>query len=237
MRESKPDAVARLVREKIADGTLKPGGPAPTAAALARETGFAKLTCRTGLRILLAGGTLTRGNGPAARHRVAPPAGSAALDAVALRDRLSQTLAARRHDRGLTQPELGKLIGASRTTVGHAETGHVWQSRKFWGHADAVLIAGGELLRLYDAYQIATHAPPPGPVPSAEPVPATVLLAGIARTPDGVLVTWPDGTETLVRPPDHQDPETSGAGPPPPSPVPEQYPHRKGVHREPRPLG
>lgn len=228
MRESKPDAVARLVREKIADGTLKPGGPAPTAAALARETGFAKRTCENGLRILLVGGTLTRGNGPAARHRVAPPAGSAALDAAALRDRLSQTLAARRHARGLTQPELGKLIGASRTTVGHAETGHVWQSRKFWVHADAVLIAGGELPRLYDAYQIARHAPSPGPVPWAEPVPAPVLLAGIARTPDGVLITWPDGTETLARPPGRQDPENSGAGPPPPEPRPGAVPAQEG---------
>ncbi len=42
------------------------------------------------------------------------------------------------------------------TTVGHAETGRLWQSRRFWEKADAVLDAHGELLRLHDARRTAT---------------------------------------------------------------------------------
>jgi DNA-binding transcriptional MocR family regulator len=67
----KYETVAGLVRDMIADGTLKPGAPAPSGAALARETGFRTLTCRKALRALLADGTLTWGASPNARLRVA----------------------------------------------------------------------------------------------------------------------------------------------------------------------
>lgn len=49
----KRDDVASLVREMIADGTLKPGGAAPSGAALAEKTGYSSLTCRAALRLLL----------------------------------------------------------------------------------------------------------------------------------------------------------------------------------------
>ena len=37
----------------------------------------------------------------------------------------------------------------------------------------------------------------------AEPLP--VLPVSVTITPDGVAVAWPDGTETLARPPCSQD--------------------------------
>src|ERR1700733_14251876 len=150
MAALKQEAVARLVREKIADGTLKPGGAAPSAAALARETGCSPVTCRMALRVLVADGTLTRGVSSTARLRVAQPGGACHPDAVTLRERLSRTLAARRRACGQTQPALAARLGVSVTTVGHAETGRVWQSREFWQRADGLL--GGELPRMYDAY-------------------------------------------------------------------------------------
>jgi hypothetical protein len=41
----------------------------------------------------------------------------------------------------------------SVTTIGHAQTGRVWQSRAFWERADNAVNAGGELLALHDAYR------------------------------------------------------------------------------------
>jgi hypothetical protein len=46
----------------------------------------------------------------------------------------------------------------SVTTVGHAETGRLWQSRHFWEQADAVLGADGDLLRRHDAFRAASAA-------------------------------------------------------------------------------
>ena len=46
-------------------------------------------------------------------------------------------------------------VTSSATTVGHAETGRLWQSRQFWERADSGLGAGGALLRLHDAYRAA----------------------------------------------------------------------------------
>ena len=57
---------------------------------------------------------------------------------------------------GLTQAELAALAGVSVTTVGHAETGRTWQSRRFWERADTALRAAGDLLRLHDAYRAAS---------------------------------------------------------------------------------
>jgi hypothetical protein len=107
------------------------------------------------LRSLLKDGTLVPGPSPNARFRVAavgrePDPG----------DALSAALAARRHAAGLHQPELAALVGRPVTTVGHAETGRLWQSRQFWENADKALNAHGELLRLHDAYRAAGRAVP-----------------------------------------------------------------------------
>jgi DNA-binding XRE family transcriptional regulator len=135
----KRETVAGIVRGMITDGTLKPGAPAPSGAALARETGYSTLTCRAALETLVKDGTLARGVSPTARLRVAQPPGSGAVDAEALRVALSKALAARRRAAGMTQPELAVKLGVSLTTVGHAETGRLWQARDFWLLADQEL--------------------------------------------------------------------------------------------------
>jgi GntR family transcriptional regulator/MocR family aminotransferase len=65
--------VAAAVRGQIADGTLRPGQPAPSGAALSRVTGYSTLTCRRALRVLVADGVLTPGPSRNARPRVAGP--------------------------------------------------------------------------------------------------------------------------------------------------------------------
>jgi len=156
--------VAAAVRGQIADGTLRPGQPAPSGAALSRITGYSTLTCRRALRVLIADGVLAPGPSRNARPRVAgPPQSPAARDLASAARALATGLAARRRAKGLTQPELAELIGISVTTVGHAETGRLWQSRQFWEHADAVLGAGGDLLRLHDAYREAGASGAAGP--------------------------------------------------------------------------
>ena len=205
------DAVTSLVRQMIADGTLKPGGAAPSGRALARETGLQPATCRRALRELVEDGTLTRGVSATARLRVAQHGRAARPDKETLRWRLSGTLGALRRAAGMNQPDLAAQLGVSSTTLGHAETGRLWQAREFWQRADALL--GNGLLDLYDAYQAAGHS-------AAREEPASVLPvlpASVTITPDGVLVLWPDGTETLVRPHGRQDPEDFGAGPYPPA--------------------
>ncbi len=149
--------VAAAVRGQIADGTLRPGEPAPSGAALSRITGFSALTCRRAVRILVEDGVLSPGPSRNARPRVAgPPQPPAERDLATAARALSGGLAARRRARGLTQPDLAGGLGVSVTTIGHAETGRLWQSRQFWEHADAVLGAGGDLLALHDAYREAS---------------------------------------------------------------------------------
>jgi hypothetical protein len=148
--------VAEAVRAQIADGTLRPGQPAPSGAALSRVTGYSTLTCRKALRVLIADGALIPGPSRNARPRVAgPPQLPVERDLAAAARALAAGLAGRRRANGLTQPELAGRIGVSVTTVGHAETGRLWQSRQFWDRADAILGAGGGLLRLHDAYRTA----------------------------------------------------------------------------------
>ncbi|MGH3249218.1 MAG: GntR family transcriptional regulator, partial [Trebonia sp.] len=65
--------VAAAVRGQVADGTLRPGQPAPSGAALSRVTGYSTLTCRRALRILIADGVLLPGPSRNARPRVAGP--------------------------------------------------------------------------------------------------------------------------------------------------------------------
>jgi Helix-turn-helix domain/Bacterial regulatory proteins, gntR family len=110
---------AAIVRAQVADGTLKPGQPAPSGAHLARLTGFSTLTCRRALRDLLTEGTLVPGPSRNACPRVAAPGKPGTGDAAAL----SRALAALRRAAGLSQPALAALTGYSTTTVGHAETG------------------------------------------------------------------------------------------------------------------
>ena len=103
----------------------------------------------------------------------------------------------------------------SVTSVGHAETGRVWQSRAFWERADGVLLAEGALLRLHDDHQAAVVRPAPAGSPGtacAAPVP--VLPASVTITPDGVAVVWPDGTRALARPPGRLWLSRSGSVPP-----------------------
>ena len=145
--------VAATVKGQIADGTLRPGQPAPSGAALSRVTGFSSLTCRRALRILIADGVLLPGPSRNARPRVAgPPQRGSDGDFVAAARALSAGLAVRRRANGLTQPALALRMDISVTTIGHAETGRLWQSRDFWVNADGALGASGDLLRLYEAF-------------------------------------------------------------------------------------
>jgi hypothetical protein len=185
----KYEQAAAIVRAQITDGTLKPGQPAPSGDALARLTGFSTLTCRKALRTLIRDGILTPGPSPAARPRVAAPGGPRPGDAAR---RLSRALAAARRASGLTQPALAAITGYSVTTIGHAETGRLWQSRDFWEKADLTLAAGGELTRLYDAYRAGTGQPD------------TLLPDAPAGPPALTYLTlhWSDGTATTAYPSD-----------------------------------
>jgi hypothetical protein len=111
---------------------------------------------------------------------------------------LSASLAARRRAFGLTQVQFAAALGVSVTTVGHAETGRLWQSRRFWEKADAVLDAHGELLKLHDAHRTATVptqavGADAGETPFKKPHanPATVAC---------IVIVWSDGTLTPVVP-------------------------------------
>ena len=188
---------AAVVRAQVADGTLKPGDAAPSGAQLARLTGFCEMTCRRALRILISDGILVPGLSTNARPRVAAPGGTAPQGAARL---LSRTLSALRRANGLDQPALARITGYSVTTIGHAETGRLWQSREFWVKADLALAAGGELARLHDAYRAETAAPAQAPVqPAAGPLPAGVAAGPVSLA--GVTLHWSDGTVTTVGPP------------------------------------
>ena len=134
--------VAASVRAQIEDGTLKPGSPAPSGAALARATGYSVLTCRKALVLLIMEGILRPGPSPNARARVAGT-DPACPDLAARAAALSGALADRRRAAGYTQLELAEITGYAVTTIGHAETGRRRQSRTFWGAADKTLNAGG----------------------------------------------------------------------------------------------
>jgi DNA-binding transcriptional regulator YhcF (GntR family) len=181
--------VAAAVKGQIADGTLRPGQPAPSGAALSRVTGYSTLTCRRALRVLIADGVLLPGPSRNARPRVAgPPQRQAERDLAAAARALSRGLSSRRRANGLTQPELAGIVGVSVTTIGHAETGRLWQSRQFWEHADAVLRAGGELLRLHEAFGEAGASsaaePPEAGAPRAADPPGTADPADPAGAGD-----------------------------------------------------
>lgn len=153
---AKRDAVLQVVRQRIGDGTLKPGASV-AAAALARETGTSVGTSRAALRLLLADGTLVEGASKTAQFKVAVP-GASGDTAQTSQAELSRTLASLRRARGLTQPQLAAELGVSVTAVGHAETGRTWQKADFWHRADDVLSGRGKLVSLYDRYRAALAA-------------------------------------------------------------------------------
>jgi len=192
--------VAISVRAQIADGVLRPGESVPSAAALARVTGFSTLTCRKALSTLLKEGALVPGHSRHARPRVPAPNSSPSERTLADAGRaLAASLAVRRRAFGLTQSQLATAIQVSVTTVGHAETGRLWQSRPFWERADTALDADGELLGLHDAYRAAGVLPPKtdavaGTSPVREAVSSVVTVSCIT-------ITWSDGTITTVDPP------------------------------------
>jgi DNA-binding transcriptional regulator YhcF (GntR family) len=204
--------VAADIRARIADGTLLPGQPAPSGAALAHTTGYSVLTCRKALRILIRDGVLVPGPSRNARPRVPARTSSERTVADAARI-LSESLAAWRRAAGLTQVQLAKMVGVSVTSLGHAETGRLWQGRRFWERADKQLCAGGKLLALHDAYLAA--AVPPDPDTSEEtpdaagqaeertaeditPAPAVAVAGPVIC----VMLKWADGTVTTVYPPE-----------------------------------
>jgi Bacterial regulatory proteins, gntR family/Helix-turn-helix domain len=191
----KRDTAAALVRQKIADGTLKPGDRAPSGRALAAETGYSVPTCQAAFRLLLADGTLVRGPGRAGRPAVALPRGPlAGRGPDLLGAELSETLAGLRHEARLTQPELAAALGVSMTAVGHAETGRLWQGRPFWERADVLLGGRGALVRLYGAYREAKRRAPSAPEDAA--------AGGCSCGGCAVLVTveFCDGHITVMRP-------------------------------------
>jgi DNA-binding transcriptional regulator YhcF (GntR family) len=191
---------AELVRARIADGTLRPGESAPSAAALARTTGFSALTCRKALWTLVKEGVLVPGRSRNGRPRVPGPAVTSAEQTLADAVRgLSASLAARRRTLGLTQPQLAAAIDMSVTTVGHAETGRLWQSRYFWEQADKALDADGELLRLHDAYQAASVMSSAADAVADDPTVTDAVSSVVTVT--RIAITWSDGTITTVDPP------------------------------------
>jgi hypothetical protein len=223
--------VAAAVRDQVADGTLRPGQPAPSGAALSRLTGYSTLTCRRALRALVSDGVLLPGPSRSARPRVAgaPPL-PGQRDLAAASRALSAALAAGRRASGLTQPELAERASVSVTTVGHAETGRLWQSRHFWERADVVLGAGGGLLRLHDAYRAAGASERPGEPgrqqEDAQRIPEqrqrdseqALPAAGDGRPPGPqppllarVTIVWSDGSVTTVHPPETARPGPAGA--------------------------
>jgi DNA-binding XRE family transcriptional regulator len=204
MTVSKYVQVAAMVRSQVANGELRPGEPAPSGDALARATGYSPLTCRKALRTLVREGTLVSGTSRSARPRVPVPSPTPGEQTLADATRaLSATFARLRRSAGLTQPELAALVGVSITTVGHAETGRLWHSRRFWELADKELAADGELLVLHDAFRAAATARRTGQDNETEPhteVSTTVEVAASGPVAC-VAITWVDGSVTTVHPP------------------------------------
>jgi len=204
--------VSADIRARIADGTLLPGQPAPSGAALAHATGYSDLTCRKALRTLIRDGVLVPGPSRNARPRVPARTSSERTVADAARI-LSESLAAWRRAAGLTQVQLAKMVGVSVTSLGHAETGRLWQARRFWERADRQLCADGKLLVLHDAYLAAvipadpdTSEEAPDVAGQAEERTAEEIAPASAVAVGGpvicVMIKWADGAVTTVYPPE-----------------------------------
>ena len=202
--------VAALIHGQIADGTLLPGESVPSGAALSRVTGYSTLTCRKALHMLIRQGVLVAGPSENARPRVPSRSASGGKVIPDARHSLSTSLATLRRAAGLTQPQLAEIVDVSVTTVGHAETGRLWQSRRFWERADKELNANGELLALHDAYRAETTRKQDPGADSHEQAPVTdpgVIEGGAVAVKAAhdhlacVTITWADGSVTTVRQP------------------------------------
>lgn len=73
----------------------------------------------------------------------------AADDLASLSRTLSDLLVAFRRGSTLSQQELSRRLGYSRSTIATAETGHRIPASDFWARCDDVLGAGGQLRRAY----------------------------------------------------------------------------------------
>jgi hypothetical protein len=93
----------------------------------------------------------------------------------------------------------------SVTSIGHAETGRLWQSRRFWELADKGVGAGGELLVLLDAYRaaaVSADSPTASGDTEAEATADILPTAVVAASAPviSVTITWADGAFTTVYP-------------------------------------
>lgn len=196
MSQAKYLEVADLVRTQIKSGKLVPGGPAPSGAELSRLTGFSQLTCRKALRTLIKDGALVAGTSPNSRPRVPSRENDQTrVDQAQAARTLAQALAAHRNAAKMTQPELARVTGMSVTSIGHAETGRLWQSRRFWILMDEALKARGELLSLYNSY-LAT-----GPFASSKNFPEVMNAIEeetFPPTPSSIMILWSDGAITSI---------------------------------------
>jgi DNA-binding transcriptional MocR family regulator len=202
--------VASRIRAQIADGTLSPGESVPSGAALSRVTGYSTLTCRKALRTLIKQGVLVPGASENARPRVPARSSPGSRAISGARHSLSTSLATLRRAVGLTQPQLAKILDVSVTTVGHAETGRLWQSRRFWENADKGLNANGSLLALHDTFRAESTREPNSRAgvearllvqePATE-VGEAVVIGAAHDWVACVTVTWGNGTMTTVYPP------------------------------------
>jgi DNA-binding transcriptional regulator YhcF (GntR family) len=183
---------AAIIRARVEDGTYRPGQPVPSGAELARLAGCSTLTARKGLRALVGEGVLVEGVTRTARHRVPVPAGPE-QDTEQTRRVLSSALSGRRRAAGLTQPDLAAKIGVPVTTVGHAETGRLWQSARFWRDADDALGARGRLVQLHEAYRAAKDGRPT-PAVAGVPLPAGPSIT--EPRPVLVITVWSSGEVT-----------------------------------------
>ena len=91
----------------------------------------------------------------------------------------------------------------SVTSIGHAETGRLWQSRRFWELVDKGLRAGGELLALHNTYRAAavpadsaTASGDTEAMATADILPTVAVAASVPVA--AVTITWADGTVTTV---------------------------------------
>jgi DNA-binding transcriptional regulator YhcF (GntR family) len=146
--------MAAMIREQIADGTLKPGDFAPSAAELRKATGHDVATCKRTIRELVMRGELVRW--PHKNSRATVPG---TTNNITNSQALSNELRIRRIKAGLIQAELAELMDVSVTTIAYAETCRLSQSRHFWEKADDVLNAQGALLALYETYKSNPEGP------------------------------------------------------------------------------
>jgi hypothetical protein len=83
----------------------------------------------------------------------------------------------------------------SVTSIGHAETGRLWHSRRFWILMDDALKARGELLSLHDAYRATGTAASSKNFPE---VMTAIEEEAFPPTPASIMILWSDGAITSI---------------------------------------